>query len=192
MLGEDIDLHLTVGSDRKWLAGRGSNVPSFEIFTTPDWRGTEGWINFNQPLYRYGQLIKGVRLEFKDGLVVKAEADENEDMLKEMIATENANKIGEYSLTDKRFSRITKFMGETLFDENVGGEFGNTHLAVGSAYRESYRGNPADVTEEQWEELGFNNSVVHTDIVSTTDRKVTATLGDGSEVVIYENGMFTL
>lgn len=190
--GEDADLKVQLGSDRQWLGGRGCNIPSFELFISPDWRGTEGWINFNQPLYRYGQLIKGVRLEFKDGLVVKAEADENEDMLKEMIATENANKIGEYSLTDKRFSRITKFMGETLFDENVGGEFGNTHLAVGSAYRESYRGNPADVTEEQWEELGFNNSVVHTDIVSTTDRKVTATLGDGSEVVIYENGMFTL
>jgi aminopeptidase len=83
-------------------------------------------------------------------------------------------------------------MGETLFDENVGGEFGNTHLAVGSAYRESYRGEAGNVTEEEWEELGFNNSVVHTDIVSTSNRKVTATLGDGSKVVIYENGMFTL
>jgi len=190
--GEDADLKVKLGTDRKWLGGRGCNIPSFELFISPDWRGTEGWIRFNQPLYRYGQLIKDVRLEFKDGLVVKAEAGENQDLLREMIATENADKIGEYSLTDKRFSRITKFMGETLYDENVGGEFGNTHLAVGSAYRESYVGNPAELSEEQWEELGFNNSVVHTDIVSTTDRTVTATLTDGTEKVIYKDGMFTL
>ena len=85
---------------------------------------------FNQPLYRYGNLITGIRLEFEDGVVTKASADENEHVLQEMVATENADKVGEYSLTDRRFSRITKFMAETLFDENVGGPFGNTHLAA--------------------------------------------------------------
>lgn len=48
-----------------------------------------------------------------------------------MIAVENANKLGEVSLTDHRMSRITKFMADTLFDENVGGRYGNTHIAVG-------------------------------------------------------------
>ena len=43
-------------------AAAGRNIPSFEIFTSPDWRGTEGWIAFNQPLYRYGNLVRGIRL----------------------------------------------------------------------------------------------------------------------------------
>jgi aminopeptidase len=190
--GEDADLKVKIGEGREWLGGSGCNIPSFELFISPDFRGTEGWIRFDQPLYRYGNLIEGVELEFKDGKVVKSSATKNEKLLKDMIAVEGADQVGEYSLTDKRFSRITRFMGETLYDENVGGEFGNTHIAVGSAYRESYPGNSESFTEEDWDKLGYNNSVVHTDIVSTKDRTVTATLKDGSEKVIYENGMFTM
>jgi aminopeptidase len=190
--GADADLHVKLGTDRKWLGGSGRNIPSFELFISPDWRGTRGWIQFNQPLYRYGNLIKDVRLEFVDGKVIKATASQNETTLQEMIAVENADKIGEFSLTDSRFSRITKFMGETLYDENVGGRYGNTHLAVGMAYRDSYVGNPKEVSEHQWKDMGFNDSSVHTDIVSTTDRTVTATLVDGTEKVIYADGKFTI
>lgn len=192
VVGQDADLLITLGERRQWVGGSGRNIPSFEIFTSPDWRGTEGWIRFNQPLYRYGNLITGIRLDFEKGFVVKASADSNENVLKEMIATENADKVGEYSLTDKRFSRITKFMAETLFDENVGGPFGNTHLAVGKSYHDCYAGDPAQVGAQEWERLGFNESSVHTDIVSTADRTVTATLQDGSERVIYADGQFQL
>ena len=125
-------------------------------------------------------------------LSVGASAEENERVLKEMIATEGADRIGEFSLTDRRFSRITKFMAETLYDENVGGPFGNTHLALGKSYHDCYAGDPATVSAEGWEELGFNDSTVHTDIVSTADRTVTARLRDGSERVIYEAGRFEL
>jgi aminopeptidase len=190
--GEDADLTITLGEQRQWVGGSGRNIPSFEIFTSPDWRGTEGWIRFNQPLYRYGNLIEGIGLEFAGGRVVKATAERNERVLTEMIATENADKVGEYSLTDSRFSRITKFMAETLYDENVGGPFGNTHLALGKSYHDCYAGDPASVSAERWEELGFNDSTVHTDIVSTGDRTVTARLRDGSERVIYEAGRFQL
>ena len=190
--GEDVDLWITLGEKRKWVGGSGRNIPSFEIFTSPDWRGTEGWIRFNQPLYRYGNLVRDVRLEFEAGRVVKATAAENEAVLREMVATENADKVGEFSLTDRRFSRITKFMAETLYDENVGGPFGNTHIAVGSSYHDAYAGDPAGVAKEEWARLGFNDSSVHTDIVSTADRTVTATLGDGREQVIYRDGEFQL
>jgi aminopeptidase len=190
--GADVDLWISLGKKRKWVGGSGRNVPSFELFTSPDWRGTNGWIKFNQPLYRYGNLIEGIELEFKDGKVVKSSAKKNEKVLKDMIATENANKVGEFSLTDKRFSRITKFMAETLFDENMGGPQGNTHIALGSSYHDCYLGNPSGVTKEEWEELGFNDSSVHTDIISTTERKVTAYLHGGKEKVIYEGGAFRL
>jgi len=100
--------------------------------------------------------------------------------------------VGEFSLTDKRFSRITRFMAHTLYDENVGGPFGNTHIALGRSYQDAYTGDPATVKAEDWERLGFNNSSVHTDIVSTTDRTVTAELRGGEQRVIYENGEFQL
>jgi aminopeptidase len=190
--GEDVDLTITIGEQRQWVGGSGRNIPSFEIFTSPDWRGTEGWIRFDQPLYRYGNLIEGISLEFAQGRVVKAAAKRNERVLSEMIATENADKVGEYSLTDSRFSRITRFMAETLYDENVGGPFGNTHLALGKSYHDCYAGDPAAVSPERWAELGFNDSTVHTDIVSTVDRTVTARLRDGGERVIYEAGRFQL
>ncbi len=109
-----------------------------------------------------------------------------------MIATENADKLGEFSLTDRRFSRITRFMAETLYDENVGGPFGNTHIALGNSYQDCYAGDPAAVAPEEWARLGFNESTVHTDIVSTTDRVVTATLRGGGELVIYSDGEFRL
>ncbi len=190
--GPDADLWIKLGERRQWLAGRGYNMPSFEIFTSPDWRGTEGWIRFNQPLYRYGSKITGIQLWFKDGKVVKSSAKTNEKMLKAMIATKNADKIGEYSLTDGRHSRITKFMAETLYDENVGGKFGNTHLALGMAYKDTCHGNIADMKEDEFEDLGFNDSSVHTDIISTTRRTVTAHMKDGSEKVIYHDGQFVL
>ncbi len=190
--GEDVDLRITVGEQRRWLGGRGRNIPSFETFTSPDWRGTEGWIYCNQPLYRYGNLVRGIRLGFSDGRVTEASAQENEAVLTEMIATEGADRVGEFSLTDRRLSRITRFMAHTLYDENVGGKFGNTHIAVGRSYQDAYAGDPSEVPAERWAELGFNDSTVHTDIVSTSDRIVTAKLRSGAERVIYRDGEFLL
>ena len=191
--GEDVDLAITLGPNRKWLSGGGKNIPSFEIFTSPDWRGTNGNIFFNQPLYYSGKRISGVRLRFENGLVVESSASENEDALKEMIAQENADKVGEFSLTDKRHSRISKFMATTLFDENTGGTYGNTHIALGNAYKDTFTGDMSKVTDEQWAEMGYNSCPkVHTDIVSTTNRTVTAILRDHSEMMIYKDGMFLL
>jgi aminopeptidase len=180
--GVDADLWITPGANRKWIGGSGRNIPSFEVFTSPDWRGTEGWIKFNQPLYRYGNIITGIELEFTAGKVTKSSATQNYAILKKMLEVENADKIGEFSLTDKRLSRIDHFMAETLFDENISGPFGNTHIALGSAYADalSKKGAP-----------GFNNCAIHTDIISTTDRTVTAHLTNGTQKIIYKSGEFT-
>ena len=190
--GKNIDLTVRLGPNRKWLGGSCRNIPSFELFISPDWRGTEGRIFFNQPLYRYGNILRDITLEFKNGLVTKATAREGQAVLDSMIARSNANKIGEYSLTDKRYSRITKFMANTLFDENVGGAFGNTHLALGRAYKDSFTGDQSKPTDSEWEAMGFNDSPEHTDIISTEDRTVTALLPDGTKKVIFKDGMFTV
>ena len=191
-VGPDMDLWITLGEKRKWNAGGGYNMPSFEIFTSPDWRGTNGWIRFNQPLYRYGHKVTGVELVFKNGHVVESKAKTNQKLLRDMIATPGADRIGEYSLTDSRHSRITKFMAETLYDENMGGPQGNTHLALGAAYRDTCNGDIAAMSEDEFTQLGFNDSSVHTDIISTTRRTVTAHLRNGTQKIIYKDGKFTL
>lgn len=189
--GPDIKLKVKLGANRTWNGGSGRNIPSFEIFTSPDWHGTEGWIKFNQPVYRYGNLMEGISLNFKKGKVTQAQAKKGNQFLQQMLTSPNADKLGEFSLTDNRMSRITHFMAETLFDENMGGPFGNTHMAVGKSYHDCYRGDKTQISKKKWQELGFNDSAEHTDIISTTDRTVTATLTDGTQTVIYQKGQFT-
>lgn len=190
--GKNIDLTVGLGKNRRWLGGSGRNIPTFECYISPDNRIADGYIYLNQPLYRYGNMVKGIRLEFKHGKVVKATAKYGQEMLRKMIATPGANRIGELSFTDKRFSKIDKFMAETLFDENFGGKYGNMHIALGNSYHDSYPGNPSKVSRAQWKAMGYNNSVVHTDVISTEDRVVTATLPSGEKRIIYQNGMFTI
>lgn len=191
--GVDADLTIGIGSNRKWLAGGGNNIPSFEVFTSPNWREVSGWIRLNQPHYRYGKKIEGIELWFTDGIVTKSKATKNHDLLKAMLKTPGGDKLGEFSLTDARLSKITKFMAEILYDENTGGKYGNTHIAIGSSFRDTYTGEvKKDWTSKDWDELGFNNSVIHSDVISTTNRTVTATLKDGKEKVIYKDGQFTV
>ena len=192
VLWEDVDLHVKIWDNRQWLWWSWRNIPSFELFTSPDWRGTNGRIRFSEPLYQYGAFIKWIELHFENGIITKASTKENEQMLLDMIAVEHANKVWEFSLTDRRTSRITKFMAETLYDENVWWPYGNTHIAIWSAYKDALRTDPSKPSKEDRENRWFNDSAVHTDIVSTANRTVTATLTDGSELIIYKDGEFVL
>ena len=189
----DEDLKVKIWSDRLWAGWRGCNIPSFEIFISPDCRDINWRVRFNQPLYRYGNLIEWIELEFKDGLVVKAHANKNDNILQDMIQIEWMKQIWEFSLTDARTSKITKFMAETLFDENVWWEFGNTHIALGKAFDECFNWDQSKLDDSEFKKsIWLNTSAEHVDIISTANRTVTATLEDWSEKVIYENGMFTI
>lgn len=192
MISEKTDLYVSLGEKRRFQGGGGANIPSFEIFTSPDWRGINGRIFFNFPLYRYGNIIKNINLEFKNGVIISATADKNESLLRAMIAQKNADKIGEFSLTDKRFSKISRFMANTLYDENFGGEFGNSHLAVGTSYHDCCTADIESMIDSDWEKLGFNESIEHCDIINTNDKTVEAILKDGSKKVIYKGGQFVL
>ena len=194
VVSEGTDLHLTIGKDRTWLGGSGQNIPSFEVFTSPDWRGTNGHISFNQPLYYAGQRISGIQLFFENGVITEIKAAENQSALVALVTSDpDANKLGEFSLTDKRHSKIMNFMANTLFDENMGGEYGNTHIAVGRSFLEAFAGEaglPDDVLHDLH---GLNKcKKVHTDIISTANRTVTATLQNGNEVIIYKDGQFVI
>ncbi len=187
----NMDLRITPGANRKWAGVSGHNVPSFEVFVSPDWRGTEGVYFANLPSFRSGNYVKDVRITFAKGQAVKIEASAGEAFVKKQLAMDpGARRVGEFSLTDKRFSRIDRFMAETLFDENFGGKEGNCHLAVGSSYSDTYNGDPAKLTEALKKELGFNDSALHWDLVNTEPKTVTAHLTNGKKVLIYDRGVF--
>jgi aminopeptidase len=188
-----MDLRLTPGERRRWVGITGHNVPSFEIFLSPDWRGTEGIYYADQPSFRNGNYVESVKLTFKKGKVVKSEAAKGGSFLAKQAALDpGAARVGEFSLTDKRFSRIDRFMANTLFDENYGGKHGNCHLALGSSYSDTFAGDSSTLTKENKKKLGFNDSALHWDLVNTEDKRVTAYLAGGKKVVIYEEGIFAI
>jgi aminopeptidase len=187
-----VDLKITPGNQRKWIGITGHNIPSFELFISPDWRGTQGVYFANQPSYRNGNYVENVRLEFKDGVAIKIGAQKGESFVKNQLAMDKgASRLGEFSLTDKRFSKIDRFMANTLFDENFGGTHGNCHVALGSSYTDTYSGDSAELTERLKKKLGFNDSALHWDLVNTEQKRVSAHLKTGEKTTIYEDGRFT-
>jgi aminopeptidase len=193
MESANLDLRITPGDERQWVGVSGHNIPSFEIFVSPDWRGTEGTYYANLPSFRSGNYIEDVRITFTKGKAVKIEAKVGEDFVEKQLAMDaGARQIGEFSLTDKRFSRIDRFMAETLFDENFGGKNGNCHIALGSSYSDTYSGDPAKLTPALKKKLGFNDSALHWDLVNTEQKTVTAHLTDGRKTIIYDCGVFKI
>jgi aminopeptidase len=189
---KNVDLVVTPGAQRRWIGISGHNIPSFELFLSPDWRGTNGIYYADQPSYRNGNLVKDVRLEFQKGSAVAINATKGEAFLRKQLGMDNgANKLGEFSLTDKRFSKINRFMANTLYDENYGGRYGNCHVAVGASYSDTYRGKPSELTKARRKQLGFNDSALHWDLVNTEKKRVTAHLKTGRIITIYENGQFS-
>jgi len=190
---DSCDLWVTPGQHRRWVGVSGHNIPSFEIFTSPDWRGTQGVFFMDQPSYRNGNLVRNLRLEFKDGEVNGIQAEEGEDFVRKQVQVdENACRLGEFSLTDRRFSRIDRYMAHTLYDENFGGEHGNCHIALGASYSETYVFGGDNLSKAQKTEFGFNDSALHWDLVNTEPKRVQARLESGETRTIYEDGEFLL
>lgn len=186
-----MDFEVLLGEKRRFVSGGGCNIPSFEIFTSPDWRGTRGVYFADLSSYRSGNYVKGIKLEFKNGRAVKATAQQGQNFVRKMLAMdEGACQIGEFSLTDRRFSKITKFMADILYDENFGGKYGNCHVAVGASYADTYSGNISRLTPELKKKLGFNSSALHWDLINTEDKLVQARLKNGKIITVYEEGQF--
>jgi aminopeptidase len=183
-------LNIAPGEKRRWLGLTGHNIPSFEIYTSPDWRFTDGTFYADLPSFRQGNYVEAVRLTFKKGILVKAEADKGADyLIKQLRMDEGSSRVGEFSLTDARWSRINRFMASTLYDENFGGEHGNCHLALGSSYSGTYDGDDP-LTAAKKKQLGLNSSAMHWDLINTEPKTVTASTVSGKEVLLYENGRF--
>ena len=186
-----IDLTVTPGRHRQWIGISGHNIPSFELFTSPDWRGTSGTYYADQPSFRNGNLVSGVTLVFEKGVARHIDAESGADFVKQQLQMDRgAARLGEFSLTDKRFSKIDRFMANTLFDENFGGRWGNCHVALGASYADTYDGDGRPLTKTDKTRLGFNDSALHWDLVNTERKRVVAHLVGGGRTTIYEDGRF--
>ncbi len=188
---EHMDLTLAPGESRRFVGVTGSNVPGFELYLAPDWRTVSGVYYADQPSIRWGRLVSRARLEFHDGVAVEATADAGGTFLTgRMTADPGARRVGEFSLTDKRVSKVERFMAHTLLDENHGGTTGNCHIALGGASAASFAGPADELTPEREDSLGFNSSTLHWDLVNIEEKRVTAWLAGGGRRTIYENGQF--
>jgi aminopeptidase len=133
VVGPDTDLKLEV-TGRKWENCDGhENFPDGEIFTGPIEESVNGHIRYTFPACDNGREVEDIRLQFKDGKVIKATAAKNEQFLLKMLETdEGARYVGEFAIgTNFGIQRFTK---NTLFDEKIGGTI---HLALGKGYLET-------------------------------------------------------
>ncbi len=159
-----------------------ANMPTEEVFTTPDCRRTEGVVRSTQPLALLGQVVKGLEVRFENGRIVDVRAEEGEDVIKGELATdENAPYLGEVALVDgsSRIGQTGEIFFETLYDENA-----SCHVAYGSAYGEAVEGGVID---------GVNVSTVHTDfMIGGPDIEVDALLRDGAVVPLLRQNVWQL
>ena len=166
------------------------NMPTEEVFTTPNKYSTNGIIYASMPLVHSGITIKDIMLEFKDGKITNYNASTGLEELKNIIELdEESSMLGEIALVDKN-SKIAKtniLFYETLYDENA-----SCHIAVGRGFKECLK-DSENMNEQELEKIGYNNSKNHVDImVGTNDLNITATTYDNQEILIFKDGSFNL
>ena len=158
------------------------NLPTEEVFTTPDPQRAEGVVTATKPLDVGGTVVKGLRVRFEQGRAVEIDADEGADALRARCAKdEGAARLGELALVDRegRIGKTGTVFFNTLLDENAA-----SHLAFGSAYAIA-------VGEEDHGRI--NESSIHIDfMVGSDDVAVTGIRSDGTEVPVLRGGAWQL
>jgi len=159
------------------------NLPTEELFTTPDPERTVGVVASTKPLDVGGSIVSGLRIRFDGGRAVEIDADANADALRQRCAVdEGASRLGEVALVDgeSRIGRLGRTFFNTLLDENSA-----SHLALGDAYA-SPVADPEDLPR-------INESAVHVDfMVGSDDVSVTGVTGDGDEIPLLVGGAWQI
>ena len=162
------------------------NIPSEEVFTSPDKHTAEGIVYSSKPLSYNGQLIENFSIRFEKGKAVEVSAEKNEELLKKMIGMdEGAAYLGECALIayDSPINNLGLTFCNTLFDENA-----SCHLALGRGFMECIK-DYDKYTPEQCYEMGLNDSIMHEDfMIGSEDLSITAYTRDGRTVQIFKNG----
>jgi aminopeptidase len=159
-----------------------ANMPTEEVFTTPDMRRAEGFVRSTRPLALYGRIVKGLEVRFEGGRIVDVKADEGADVVKGQIETDDtAAYLGEIALVDgtSRIGQTGLTFYDTLFDENA-----TCHVAYGGAYAEAVEGGVIE---------GVNVSNVHTDfMVGGPEVDVDAVTRSGTVVPLLRDDVWQL
>ena len=193
-LGTNLTIELP--SDVIWNSAAGSedsnmlvNMPSYEIFTSPNYLKTNGIVYSAKPLIYGGVKIDDFYIEFKDGKVVTYDAKKGKAILKQIIESdENSCYLGEVALVNNNspISNTNLVFGTTLFDENA-----SCHLALGDGFPDSLK-DGLTMTKEELLGKGINQSKNHVDfMIGTKDLEIKAETKEGS-ILIFENGNFVI
>ena len=155
------------------------NLPSEEIFTTPDPTRVDGYVTATRPLELYGAMIDGIRVEFRDGRAVAIDAERGADTLRSASAKdEGASRLGELALVDGegRIGPLGTVFYETLIDENAA-----SHIALGNAYG-------LGVGDDE-ERARINDSTIHIDfMIGSPELDVDGITRDGETVAVLRGG----
>jgi aminopeptidase len=158
------------------------NMPTEEIFTTPDCRRAEGTIRSTWPLALAGDVIENLQLTVKDGRIVDVKADKGADIVKGQLEIDDrAAYFGELALVDgtSRVGQTNITYFDTLYDENA-----TCHIAYGFGVPEVFEGDPGD---------GMNVSTVHTDfMIGGPELAVDGITKDGRRVPILREETWQL
>ncbi len=162
------------------------NIPTEEVFTMPHRFGVNGSVRSTKPLSFNGQIIDGIRMTFKDGKAIVAGAATGEDILHQLLETdEGASRLGEIALVAESspVARSGVLFQETLFDENAA-----CHIAMGRAYAYTLNGGTT-MSKEELAAHGANDSQVHVDwMIGSKEMQVVGIRADGSRLHLLEAG----
>ncbi len=197
--GPDTDLYVGMAPNRIFAGGscvnqRGieffPNIPTEEIFSTPDHTRTDGFVKTTRPVEVLGTQVTGAWFRFSAGKVVEFGADTNRAILEQYLDfDEGARALGEVALVDSNspIFRSGKVFYNILFDENAA-----CHIALGNGYTDCIE-NGVRMSDDELEETRCNSSLVHTDfMIGSEEVSVSGVKEDGSEENIIEQGIFVI
>jgi aminopeptidase len=184
---------LTVGllPTSRWIGGAEetvegvshmANLPTEEVFTTPDPSRVEGTVRATKPLYSQGRIFEGLTVRFEGGRAVEVDADSGAETLRALVGQdEGGSRLGELALVDRegRIGKLDTVFYDTLLDENAA-----SHIALGSAYE-------AAVESQDLERI--NRSSIHLDFMIGSDEvDVTGITAEGDRVPVLRESTWQL